>query len=412
VRALRPAGSAIADSTDGARSRSRRLAGSRRYCTRKRKWALRNAHTQLIIPDIVQKRHTMAGAARPVPRTARRTLGSTVRVGPLAAIPELLRDLGCDPGPIVRAAGFELAFFDDPELPVPYRAGSALLARCVVATGCEHFGLMLGERAGPSSLGLAGFLMMNAPDVGRALEDLVHYLSLHDRGGVASFEADEGTALLGFTVIEPATQAVDQICDLSMAVARNLMRGLCGPKWIPSQVLLPRQPPADPTPWTRVFHSPVQFNAGQCAMAFPSRWLAHPVAVADPLLHRHLKQQADALHRDSDFASEVRRLVSGTIAHRTSTAAHVAKLLGMHEKTLNRRLLEAGLTFRTVRDDVRYAMAQQLLANTSMNVTGVAASLGYAEASAFVRAFARWAGTTPGLWRSGVRGRPRKGDAR
>ena len=124
--------------------------------------------------------------------------------------------------------------------------------------------------------------MMNAPDVGRALEDLVHYLGLHDRGGVATFEVRDGTALLGFTVIEPETQAVDQICDLSMAVARNLMRGLCGPKWVPSQVLLPRKPPADPTPWTRVFNSPVQFNAGQCALAFPSRWLAHPVAVGEP----------------------------------------------------------------------------------------------------------------------------------
>ena len=360
---------------------------------------LRKALAQLIISDIVHDGHPMTRAARLAPRTGRRTLGSTVRVGPLAAIPHLLRELGCNPGPIVREAGFELAYFDDPELPMPYRAGSALLARCVAATGCEHFGLMLGERAGPSSLGLAGFLMMNAPDVGHALEDLVHYLSLHDRGGIATFEVRNATALLGFTVIEPETQAVDQICDLSMAVARNLMRGLCGPKWTASQVLLPRKPPADPTPWTRVFRSPIQFNAGQCALAFPSRWLAHPVAVADPLLHRHLKQQADAMRRDSDFASEVRRLVSGTIAHRVSTAAHVAKLLGMHEKTLNRRLLEAGLTFRTVRDDARYAMAQQLLSNTSMTIAEVAASLGYAEASAFVRAFTRWAGTTPGKWR-------------
>jgi len=217
-----------------------------------------------------------------------------------------------------------------------------------------------------------------------------------------------GTVLLGFTVIEPETQAVDQICDLSMGVARNLMRGLCGPKWTASQVLLPRKPPADPTPWTRVFNAPVQFNAGQCALVFPSRWLAHPVAVADPVLHRHLKQQADAMHRDRDFASEVRRLVSGTIAYHVSTAAHVAKLLGIHEKTLNRRLQEVGLTFRTVRDDARYAMAQQLLANTSMNLTEIAASLGYAEASAFVRAFARWSGTTPGKWRPGTPGSSRR----
>ena len=367
---------------------------------------------QLIIPDIVRNRHPATGAAPLTPHTGRRTLGSTVRVGPLAAIPQLLRELGCDPGPIVRESGFELAFFDDPELPMPYRAGSTLLARCVAATGCEHFGLMLGERAGPSSLGLAGFLMMNAPDVGRALNELVHYLSLHDRGGIATFEVRNATALLGFTVIEPETQAVDQICDLSMAVARNLMRGLCGPKWAPSRVLVPRAPPADPTPWTRVFNAPVQFNAGQCALVFPSRWLAHPVALADPVLHRHLKQQADAMRGDSDFASEVRRLVSGAIAHGVSTAAHIAKLLGMHEKTLNRRLLEAGLTFRTVRDDARYAMAQQLLTTTSMNIAEVAASLGYAEASAFVRAFTRWAGTTPGKWRPGATATSRKPAAR
>lgn len=365
---------------------------------------LRKARSRLIIPDIVRKRHPVTGAAPLAPRSGHRsaegrTLGSTVRVGPLTAIPQLLRELGCDPGPIVREAGFELAFFDDPELPMPYRAGSALVARCVAITGCQHFGLMLGERAGPSSLGLAGFLMMNAPDVGRALNDLVHYLSLHDRGGVATFEVRNGTALLGFTVIEPETQAVDQICDLSMALARNLMRGLCGPKWVPSQVLLPRMRPADPTPWTRLFQVPAQFNAGQCALAFPTSWLARPVAVADPLLHRHLKQQADAMRRDSDFASEVRRLVSGTITHRVSTAAHVAKLLGMHEKTLNRRLLEAGLTFRNVRDDARHAMAQQLLGNTSMNLAEIATALGYAEASAFVRAFTRWSGTTPGKWR-------------
>ena len=51
-------------------------------------------------------------------------------------------------------------------------------------------------------------------------------------------------------------------------------------------------------------------------------------------------------------------------------------------------------------------MAQQLLANTSMTIAEVAASLGYAEASAFVRAFTRWAGTTPGKWRSGTSRKP------
>jgi AraC-like DNA-binding protein len=47
-----------------------------------------------------------------------------------------------------------------------------------------------------------------------------------------------------------------------------------------------------------------------------------------------------------------------------------------------------------------------------MNIAEIAASLGYADASAFVRAFARWAGTTPGSWRSRAGGSRRKSVAR
>jgi len=71
----------------------------------------------------------------------------------------------------------------------------------------------------------------------------------------------------------------------------------------------------------------------------------------------------------------------------------------MHTRTLNRRLLAEGRTFKQVQDEVRYAMSRQLLGNTSMKLAEVAASLGYADASAFIRAFSRWAGTTPDAWR-------------
>lgn len=347
-----------------------------------------------------------------VPGAGGRVLGRTVRVGPLSQIPRVLTDLGFEPGPILREAGFAPAFFDDPELPIPYVAGGRLLAHCVTVTGCESFGLMVGELGGPSSLGLAGFLMMNAPDVGTALRDLVTYLRVHDRGGVASLQVGRDTAFLGFTVVEPQTPSPEQVYDLSIAIARNLMRSLCGADWNPTEVLLPRRRPADPLPWHRYFQAHVQFDAGQAALTFPTRWLSHPVRLADPLLRRLLRQQADAMGDRSGFLDEVRRIVSGTVALDASTAANVAALLGMSERSLNRRLLEAGMPFRRLRDDVRYGMSRELLGNTSMNLTQIAASLGYAEASAFVRAFTRWSGATPHRWRTARRHGRRAGSSR
>lgn len=341
--------------------------------------------------------------SKPPPSTGAKgkTLGATVRIGPLVHIPPVLRELGCAPEAVVADVGFDPAYFEDPDLPITYVAGSKLIAHCVAVTGCEHFGLLVGTRGDPSMLGLVGFLLMNAPNVGSALQDLLKYLDLHDRGGVASLETRDGTSLLGFAIVEPDAQAVDQIYDLSMAVACNIMRGLCGPQWTPAEVLLPRKRPTDSGPWTRVFRAPIRFEAGQCALAFPSRWLAQPVPAANAQLHRHLEREAAGMRSGLGlgFVGEVRRTVSGTIASGKCTIAHIAQLLGVHERTLNRRLLAEGATFKDVRDEVRYGMSRQLLLNTSMTLTEIAAALGYADASAFLRAFARWSGQTPQRWR-------------
>jgi AraC-like DNA-binding protein len=52
-------------------------------------------------------------------------------------------------------------------------------------------------------------------------------------------------------------------------------------------------------------------------------------------------------------------------------------------------------------DEGRYAIARQMLEGSARNVSEIAASLNYADASAFTRAFRRWSGgTTPAAWRA------------
>jgi len=45
-------------------------------------------------------------------------------------------------------------------------------------------------------------------------------------------------------------------------------------------------------------------------------------------------------------------------------------------------------------------LGRQMLEDSAMQVSEIAASLDYADASAFTRAFRRWSGTTPALWRA------------
>ena len=46
-----------------------------------------------------------------------------------------------------------------------------------------------------------------------------------------------------------------------------------------------------------------------------------------------------------------------------------------------------------------------MLENSAMEVRQIALALGYADPSAFTRAFRRWSGTTPAQWRLDARDR-------
>jgi len=325
-----------------------------------------------------------------------------VRVGPLMSIPAVLQELGHEPGPIFDFAGLKPAQFSDPDFEIPYLDAGRLLARCVAITGYRHFGLLVGERAGPSTLGVAGFLLQSAPDVGTALRGLVQHLDLHDQGGVATLHMSGGVTHLGYAIHLSGVEATEQIYDISIAIGCNIMRGLCGKNWNPAEVLLSTRQPLNLAPYRRFFRTPIRFNANQSAVVFPTRWLDHRIPGADALLHRHLEKEAAELHsfKKTDIVSDLRRLLRNSLVKGKCTAGDIARQLRIHERTLNRRLREEGTSFRQELDDIRYAMARQYLTESSMPIARIAKALNYADVSTFSRAFKRWEGSTPAEWRN------------
>ncbi len=100
------------------------------------------------------------------------------------------------------------------------------------------------------------------------------------------------------------------------------------------------------------------------------------------------------------LTEDLRRLLRTELLRDTCSAATVARLFSMHRRTLTRHLRTEGLAFRQVANEVRFEIACQLLQNTDMALSQVAAALKYSEPSAFTRAFRRWSGQTPSAWRA------------
>ena len=76
-----------------------------------------------------------------------------------------------------------------------------------------------------------------------------------------------------------------------------------------------------------------------------------------------------------------------------------AVAMGVTPRTLRRQLLAEALTFEAVRDDVRFAVARELLEMTRLPVGDVSAALAFASHSTFDQAFRRWSGMSPSAWR-------------
>ena len=325
----------------------------------------------------------------------------TARVGPLVHVPALLKELGVAPETVLCEEGIDPMLLADPENTIGFTPLGSLLTRCAATTGCAHFGLLLGKRSGVDALGLIGLLASHAPNLGTALRDLILHMHLNDRGAVPLLSVEGECAFLGYSVYHPRVESTRHIYDGVMAVVRNVMRTLCGPDWRPSEVIFSHSRPPDLKPFQNHFQASLRFDAPRTGLLFPAHCLKHYLPGSNPKLRRLLEDRVAALEAEGagDLVAQVRRILHNLVLDGHGSLGEVAQIFAVHRRTLNRRLRERGLTFKRLLDEVRYEIACQLLADTDLSVVELAAVLGYADDTAFSRAFRRWSGSPPTAWR-------------
>lgn len=103
---------------------------------------------------------------------------------------------------------------------------------------------------------------------------------------------------------------------------------------------------------------------------------------------------------DIAFVRALELALEGYITGEAPSLALAARICDCSPRTLQRRLQEAGVDFRTVLDRVRFARAAYRLRNNTVRVAHVAEELGYSDAAHFTRAFRRWAGVSPRQFRA------------
>jgi len=95
----------------------------------------------------------------------------------------------------------------------------------------------------------------------------------------------------------------------------------------------------------------------------------------------------------------LRRLLEDELRDGEPTRERIAARLHMSARTLHRRLVDEGTTFRRVLTRVRREIAERHLSERRLAIAEIGFLLGFSEPSAFHRAFKRWTGRPPHAYR-------------
>ena len=132
-------------------------------------------------------------------------------------------------------------------------------------------------------------------------------------------------------------------------------------------------------------------------------WLGQPEDKSQALLHA-LNDLVMQQMGQSPLLSELHRVLRTRLVD--AHLAEVAREMGMSERTLQRRLREAGTSFQTELNTVQVRTAQTLLLESDAKLTSVALEVGCASLQHFSGLFRKLTGESPSAWRARHRKTP------
>jgi AraC-like DNA-binding protein len=126
-------------------------------------------------------------------------------------------------------------------------------------------------------------------------------------------------------------------------------------------------------------------------------WLGRPESEAHALMNE-LNDLVMRSMGQSPLLGELHRVLRHQLMDANLT--DVARQLGMSERTLQRRLREAGTSFQSELNTVQVRTAQSLLLESDAKLTAVAVEVGCASLQHFSSLFRKMTGESPSAWRA------------
>ena len=281
-----------------------------------------------------------------------------------------------------------------------------LMRWIIITTDDPLFGLKSARHLMPGAFGMMGYLIMSCRTGGEALRQVPKYEALIGNLGRTELNEEGNTFSIRWHNTCEDDLVSPHLTDEYMATTVEYARWVTGrPNIHPIRLYLDHKSPGEAylTTYRDIFKCDITFDAGVNLMEFSPDLMSLPLHQPDPMLLKTLQEQADRMTRDLQQSDPIVVQVRSTLLAMMETSIprreRVASRLGMSERTLQRRLLEADSSYQQILDELRQQLAEDWLTSQPWSVSEIAARLGFTEPRSFQRRFKTWTGSSPGEFR-------------
>ena len=333
-------------------------------------------------------------------------MGAPTQAIPFITLPNWIKaaaKCGFNIEPLFRELGIETDLIHLESATITPAMLEKIMEGCIARTRQGHFPFALGETFSFDYLpDLETFIntsgnLREASRVFAWVRELINPLldvRLEEQGSTAHLVLVQGGA--DGIAINP------HFCETTFTTILKFGRNLVSDPQGFQELRFRHPPPGYAAVYEPHYRLPVRFSQPRDELVFDRALLDMPLETGFPALHRQAELRAHELVRqapsraglvpdiDEAYMKDPALLGKGIEA----VAAH----LGLHPRTLQRRLREEATSFAAVHDRVRYRAAAALL-EAGENLEEISERLGFSDRRSFTRAFRRWAGSSPSGFR-------------
>jgi len=300
---------------------------------------------------------------------------------------------------------------DTPGQRYPIDTFEKLLQHLATSTNNEKIAILCAETVQPRMLGSVGFVMTTANTLQDAYLQLENYISLIYEGINICVTHDKSH----LTIALDFEQDSLLIQDFFICALLNWPRWLTGQS-VPALHLSLSIDSANAKPYHSQLATNVDFSQTGIKLVFSNKYMGLSCLEANSEMHQLHCKHADSLMLKS---SQKYAVIAQTKYHirkileqddnKESNAIkrqQIAQNLNMSLRTFQRKLNALDTSFQALYDAARKETCLQLITRPDINLGQITYKLGYANLSAFQKAFRRWMGTSPSEYRKKLISQP------